>query len=177
MPMPTSLNGWPVLETDSGLLVTGTVPGSKIRVTAHQAVLPLVLAMLYDYAAWVKPLRPTCTGGYAYRQARTGAGWSVHSAGAAWDINWSNEGAQRPSNRAFWNTVDNHRAVDQIKQVYGILEWGGDWSEKFWDPMHWQISAHANASDVARQVEFLGIDENGVRHNGWKGHKLPEPRG
>jgi hypothetical protein len=49
--MPTSLNGWPVLETDSGLLVTGTVPGAKIRVTTHEAVLPLVLAMLYDYAA------------------------------------------------------------------------------------------------------------------------------
>ena len=175
--MPTSLNGWPVLKPGSSLLATGTVPGTKIHITAHKVVLPLALSMMYDYAAWIRPLRATCTGGYAYRQAMSGAGWSVHSAGAAWDINWSYEGAQKASNRPFWNTVDHHKAVEQIKDVYGILEWGGNWSPHYWDPMHWQISAHANAAAVAAKVKFLGITPDGVRHNNWAGKPLPEPRG
>ena len=175
--MPTSLNGWPVLVPGSKLLATGTVPSTKVRITAHKAVLPLALAMMYDYNDWIRPLRATCTGGYAYRQAMSGAGWSVHSAGAAWDINWSYEGAQRPANRAFWNDVTHHKAVEQIKVVYDILEWGGNWSPAFWDPMHWQISAHANAARVAQQIKFLGITPDGVRHNDYNGKKLRTPRG
>lgn len=175
--MPTSLNGWPVLKPGSSLLTTGTVPGTKVRITTHKVVLPLALAMLYDYAAWIRPLRASCTGGYAYRQARTGAGWSVHSAGAAWDINWSYEGAQKASSRVFWREVTNHRAQEQIMEVYDVLEWGGSWSPAFYDPMHWQISQHANAAVVAKKIAYLGIDAKGVRHNAWNGKPLKEPRG
>jgi len=175
--MPTSLNGWPVLSPGSRLLATGTVPGTKIHITAHKEVLPLALAMMYDYNDWIRPLRANCTGGYAYRQARSGAGWSVHSAGAAWDINWSYEGAQRATNRVFWRDVTHHKAVDQIMEVYDVLEWGGFWGTAFWDPMHWQISQHAGVATVQKKIEFLGIDANGVRHNAWNGKKLATPRG
>ena len=175
--MATALNGWTVLKPGSTLLATGTVPGTKVSITTHKVCLPLFLAVLYDYADWIRPLRATCTGGYAYRQATSGAGWSTHAAGAAIDVNWNYEGAQRASNRAFWNTVTNHKAVDQIKNVYDVLEWGGDWGPAFWDPMHWQISQHANAAAVAEKVKFLGIDAKGVRHNAWNGKKLATPRG
>jgi hypothetical protein len=175
--MPTSLNGWPVLSPGSRLLATGVVPGTKIKLTLHKEVLPLFLAVAYDYNDWIRPLKPACTGGYAYRQARSGAGWSVHSAGAAMDTNWAFEGAQRASNRAFWRDVDHHRAQDQIMEVYDVLEWGGDWGPSFWDPMHWQISQHANVARVAKQIKFLGIDAKGVRHNDLNGKKLRFPRG
>jgi len=175
--MATALNGWPVLSPTSKLLATGTVPGTKIHLTCHKVVLPLMLAVAYDYADWIRPLRANCTGGYAYRQAMSGAGWSVHSAGAAIDINWSYEGAMRASNRVFWRNVDNHRAADWIKEVYDVLEWGGDWGPSYWDPMHWQISQHANAARVTKQVKFLGITPDGVRHNDANGKKLRVPRG
>ena len=35
-------------------------------------------------------------------------------------------------------------------------------SPKYWDAMHWQIRAHANTADVARQVQAGGNDEFGV---------------
>lgn len=175
--MPTSLNGWPVLTPGSSLLKTGTVPGTKIQITAHKTVLPLALAVCYDYNDWIRPLRANCTGAYAYRQARSGAGWSVHSAGAAWDINWLYEGAQRASNRVFWRDITHHRAIEQIKAVYDVLEWGGDWGPSYYDPMHWQISQHATAARVAKQIKFLGIDAKGVRHNDLNGKKLKFPRG
>jgi len=175
--MPSSLNGWPVLKPGSTLLKTGTVPGTKIRLTCHKVVLPLMLAVAYDYADWIRPLRAACTGGYNYRMATSGAGWSCHSSGTAIDINWSYEGAQRASNRPFWRTVTNHKAVEQIKEIYDVLEWGGDWGPSYWDPMHWQISQHANDIVVANKIKFLGIDANGVRHNNWAGKPLPVPRG
>jgi D-alanyl-D-alanine carboxypeptidase len=175
--MAVSLNGWPVLKPGSSLLATGTVPGTKIHLTCHKVVLPLMLAVAYDYAAWIRPLRANCTGGYAYRQATSGAGWSCHSSGTAIDINWLYEGAQKASNKVFWSTVTNHKAVDQIMEVYDVLEWGGFWSKAFYDPMHWQVSQHANATKVAAKIKFLGIDSKGVRHNNWAGKPLPEPRG
>lgn len=175
--MPTSLNGWPVLAPSSVLLKTGTVPGTKVRLTLRRDVLPLFLAVAYDYNDWIRPLRAACTGGYNYRQARSGAGWSVHAAGAAMDINWSYEGAQRPANRAFWADASNHRAVDQIIDVYDVLEWGGDWGPAYWDAMHWQTSQHSTPASVLAKTKFLGIDANGVRHNDWKGKPLRFPRG
>lgn len=175
--MPNSLNGWPVLKPGSTLLKTGTVPGTKVQLTCHKVVLPLFLAVAYDYNDWIRPLRANCTGGYAYRQSNGSAGWSVHAAGAAIDINWSYEGAQRASNRAFWRDVSHHRAIEQIKEVYDVLEWGGDWGPSYWDPMHWQISQKADAARVAKQIDFLGIDAKGVRHNDLHGKKLRFPRG
>ena len=175
--MATALNGWPVLKPGSTLLKTGTVPGTKVSLTCHKVVLPLMLAVAYDYADWIRPLRANCTGGYAYRQSNGSTGWSCHAAGAAIDVNWLYEGAAKASSRVFWRDVSNHRAMEQILEVYDVLEWGGFWSPSYYDPMHLQISQKANAARVAKQVAFLGIDAKGVRHNNWDGKKLAVPRG
>jgi len=172
-----ALNGWTVLAPGSRMLATGTVPGTKIQLTTRRAALPLFLALAYDYNDWIKPLRAACTGGYAYRQSNGSEGWSTHAAGAAVDINWSFEGAQRPANRKFWALEQNAKAALWLKEVYDVVEWGGDWGPSFWDPMHWQISHRANVARVLKQIEFLGIDEFGVRHNDANGKKLKVPRG
>lgn len=175
--MATALNGWTVLSPSSRLLATGTVPGTSVKLTTRRACLPLFLAIAYDYNDWIRPLKAACTGGYAYRQSNGSAGWSTHAAGAAIDINWSFEGAQRPANRKFWADPQRIKTINWMKEIYDVVELGLDWGPSFWDPMHWQISQKANVERVLQQVKFLGIDDFGVRHNDANGKKLKVPRG
>jgi hypothetical protein len=177
--MPTSLNGWPVLTSGSTLLRWGTVPHTTRKIRMHKDVLPLFLALAFDYDEWIAPIDVGTfdDAGYAYRQSNGSAGWSNHASGTALDLNWSKEGAQRPSNRAFWAKNDIRLHTTQIKRIYHVVDWGGDWSAKFWDPMHWEIGHGITRLHIAQQIHKLGIDAKGVRFNNWDGVPLAEPRG
>jgi hypothetical protein len=177
--MPTSLNGWPVLTNSSTLLRTGLVPKTTRKIRMHRDVLPLFLALAFDYDEWIARIDvgPLDDAGYAYRQANAANGWSNHASGTALDLNWSKEGAQRASNRAFWAKNDIRLHTTQIKRIYHVVDWGGDWSAKFWDPMHWEIAPGVTKLHVVQQIHKLGIDAKGVRYNNWDGVPLAEPRG
>lgn len=70
-------------------------------------------------------------GGYAMRGKRKGGGWSQHAYGNAIDIN--------PSRNAQDGTMrtDMPANVRDMAAKYG-LSWGGDWSKKYNDPMHFE---------------------------------------
>jgi hypothetical protein len=175
----TSLNGWTVLKPTSTLLKTGLVPLTTRKIRMHKDVLPLFLALAFDYDEWIAPIDqgPLDDAGYCYRMATSGDGWSNHASATALDLNWTKEGAQRATNRAFWAKNDIRLHATHIKRIYHVVDWGGDWSKAYWDPMHWEIGDGVNRAHVLQQIKFLGIDAKGVRHNNWDGVPLLIPRG
>lgn len=70
-------------------------------------------------------------GGYAMRGKRKGGGWSQHAYGNAIDIN-PDKNAQDGTGR-----TDMPANVRDMAAKYG-LSWGGDWSRKYSDPMHFE---------------------------------------
>ncbi|MCP3412034.1 M15 family metallopeptidase [Bradyrhizobium sp. CCGB01] len=70
-------------------------------------------------------------GGFDMRGKRKGGGWSQHAYGNAIDIN-PGKNAQDGTGR-----TDMPANVRDMAAKYG-LSWGGDWSKKFNDPMHFE---------------------------------------
>ena len=177
--MPNSINGWTVLVPTSKLLAREVIPSTTRSITMRKACLPLFLALAHDYDDWIVPIDrgQFDDAGYCYRQSRTGAGWSNHASGSALDLNWSKEGAKKASNRKFWADPQTKADIDQIQKVYKVVTWGGDWSPKFWDPMHWEITTGVNIAQVEARIAFLGITTQGIRHKDAYGKRLTVPRG
>jgi hypothetical protein len=68
-------------------------------------------------------------GCYTFRQKRSGAGLSAHAWGIAIDLN--------PETNRYGTSGDMAPQIVEIFQKYGFL-WGGAWSGKTRDPMHFQ---------------------------------------
>lgn len=175
--MPNSINGWPVLEPGSKHLATGKVPNADRRLTTRREALPLFLALAADYHRWVKPIDVGTwdEGGYNYRKSRVNSSWSNHSSGTAIDINWSKEGSQSLRNKRFWAWPKHKLAIRRLKALYPILNWGGDWSDRYYDPMHWELKKGTTVADVDRLIAKLGITNAGVRTRTKTGRKLRKP--
>ena len=160
-----SLNGWPVIQSSGNtLLRTGTVPGADRRLTTRKEALPLFLAIAADWHRWIHPIDEGAvdTGGYANRDARAVPGRkSNHASGTAIDIDWSGVGAPVAKNRVFWKTKESQ--MRRILKIYSILNWGGDWSPAYWDPMHIELAPGTNLGNVAFITQKLGISPNGER--------------
>ena len=173
--MPKSLNGWTVLAPGSSLLATKPIPSVDRRITMRRSVLPLFLALAYDYHYWVSALDvgKVDEGGYAYRQARTSTGWSNHSSGTAMDLNWSMEGAQGSAmGRRFFARPDVDKAIRTMKVIYDdVIDWGGDWHAL--DYMHWEIRPGVSQARVSALIAHLGITAAGVRTRNAVGEKIP----
>jgi len=139
--MANSLNGWPVLPPGDRRLKTLTVPGTDVRLTVRDVCAPVFSALASDYNRLIEPLElgNYDDAGYTYRQARAADAWSNHASATAIDINWTGHGAQRTVNRKFWQLTKPRTAVALLQKRYNILTWGGTWSTKYWDPMHWEI--------------------------------------
>lgn len=160
-----SINGWPVLRPGDKRLQTGTVPFTKIRLTLRDVCLPLFLALAADYDDMIEPLSlgKNDDGGYAYRTSRESERWSNHASGTAIDLNWSGHGSRNVINRKWWDLRKNKTATDVIKARYKIVNWGGDWSDRYYDPMHWELKAGTNAVSVRGMIHKLGINPDGTR--------------
>ncbi|MGY3369908.1 hypothetical protein ACVWZL_007033 [Bradyrhizobium sp. GM2.4] len=68
-------------------------------------------------------------GGYSRRGKRGGTGWSQHAYGNAIDIN--------PGTNPQYGGTDLPANVRDMAAKYG-LSWGGDWSKRYRDPMHFE---------------------------------------
>ena len=160
-----SLNGWPVIERSSDpRLETGKVPGADRRLTTRREALPLFLAVAADWHRWIHPIDQGAvdTGGWVNRDARAVPGRkSNHASGTAIDVDWSGVGAPVPRNRVFWRSKESQ--MRRILKIYSILNWGGDWSPAYWDPMHLELAPGTNLGNVNFIVQKLGIGEDGVR--------------
>ncbi|MEY9594797.1 hypothetical protein ABIA06_007088 [Bradyrhizobium yuanmingense] len=75
--------------------------------------------------------RISSIGGYSMRGKRKGGGWSQHAYGNAIDIN-PDKNAQDGTGH-----TDMPENVRDLAAKYG-LSWGGDWSKKYNDPMHFE---------------------------------------
>jgi hypothetical protein len=136
-----SLNGWPVIHSRaSKQLATGTVPGTKIRLTCHKDALPVLLAVAAAVHETVCSLyvgneSGQDEGGYTYRAARGTTQWSNHASGTAIDLNW------KRWLRLHRNmTKKERRAAQKIAdRVAPVVTWGGTW-DKLTDEHHFEVS-------------------------------------
>jgi hypothetical protein len=155
-PAPTSINGWPVLPRGDRRLATKQIPGTRIRITARREVLPYLVGLAVDYADTIAPLIPGEVGAYNYRPSRVTKAWSNHASATAIDINFSHEGAQRLVNKKWWQR--RRTALDALKKKYKLMGWGGDWSDRYYDPMHWELKRGTSVAQVEREIRRLGLE-------------------
>jgi len=171
-----SLNGWPVIEgRGDPRLATGTVPGTSRKLTTRKEALPLFLAIAADWHRWIHPIDQGAwdEGGYMNRDARAVPGRkSNHASGTAVDIDWGSVGAPTAANRLYWARKDKRSRIEQIKKVYRIINWGGDWSGSNFDPMHIELKRGTSVGDVAAVIKKLGIKPDGTRTKNWAGLPL-----
>lgn len=154
---PKSINGWPVLPRGDRRLATKQIPGTRIRITGRREVLPYLVGLAVDYADTIAPLIPGEVGAYNYRPSRVSSAWSCHASGTALDVNWNHEGAQRLVNKKWWQR--RRTALQALKRKYRLLEWGGDWSNTYYDPMHWQLRRGTSVAQVEREIARLGLEK------------------
>lgn len=181
--MPTSINGWTVLDNpawDDKRLRKDTVPGVNKTLWVRDVCWPLFAALVRDYDARIKKV-DICDG-YDYRKANAANAWSDHSSGTAVDINYNGEGAQGTGVIDWWRKGQNYLRAAMIKRRYRIVIWGGpradvwgfdlpdnlkpyggDYSRLI-DAMHWALKPGTTVADVQREIKRLRIDKNGIRH-------------
>lgn len=148
--MPYSLNGWPVIASQSSpLLRVGTIPGTRIRIRAHRDALPALLAVAAAVNEEVAPLRLGNTttsqdeAGYTYRVARGSSSWSNHASGTAVDLNWK----RRPALVRRMSARERAAAERIARRVAPVIAWGGKWRTKP-DEMHWEIRPGTTAAEL-----------------------------
>jgi len=177
--MATSINGWSVQGTSSSRLKTGTVKGTRIRLTTREELLPLFLAIALDWHRGVAPLRYGECGGYNYRQANAASTWSDHASGTAIDLNWAHEGA--PGLWGGMSTMSKAQieACARIKRRYEVVIWGGDKARggdyrqpRYWDPMHYAIRPGVSLAQAKAVIRKLNIQPDGTRHPVYPGTAL-----
>lgn len=139
--VPTSVNGWPVLQATSPLLHTWVIPArtGEVRIKLRNGSAGFLLAhFLLWFAERVEPLRGGITDdwGYARRPVRgQSTGFSNHAAGCAADVNATKHplgvaGTFRP-----WQVKRIRRRLGWMR----VLAWGGNYTRRK-DEMHFEIA-------------------------------------
>ena len=142
-------DGTPNSESQmSKYLTTITVPACNsdgsvrnIKITLHKNIASEVEAVFNELASIKFPVKDAYA--YSWRQQASGTGSrSHHSYGVAIDLNADDNpavywGRAPDKNSIFYN---NDRVV-AIWKNHGFY-WGGDWSTKYYDPMHFSYTNH-----------------------------------
>lgn len=179
--MPTSINGWPVLDGGYGdpRLDKKPIPGCPKRsLTMRREVLPLFLALASDYHRTIAPLDQGTWDewSYDYRQARAASAWSDHSSGTAVDLNASAEGNLGYGPLSWWKQGRRALQAQRLKRRYKVVIWGGAkelggdyYLANDTDWMHWALRPGTTLADVQRVIADLGIQPDGTRVKPAKG--------
>ena len=151
--MPSSQNGWPVLESGSPLLHTWVIPAKtgEVRITLRGGSAGFLLVhLLLWLAETVEPLAGKILDdwGYAYRPIRgQSSGFSNHAAGCAADANATRHVLGK---RGTFGTSHAAQIRRRLRLYRGVIRWGGDYENRA-DEMHFEINAPlASAEKVAR---------------------------
>jgi len=170
--MPTSINGWTVLDNpawDDPRLTRLKVSGTPCVFYGRASVAPLFVALALDYHKTIHPL----TGrddvdGYDHRIGRSSSSWSDHASGTASDIRASAEGAQGTGNYSWWKGAKAAQARKLLAK-YEIVMWGGpkDLGGSYGNPanydyMHWALKPGTTQADVDRVLKRLRIRPDGT---------------
>ena len=170
--MATSINGWPVLAPGDDRLHTYPIPGvPDRRLTLAKEAAPILLYVAAWYHNNVHLLdhrehhveRTVDEGGYNYRKSRVNTRWSNHSSGTAIDLDWSREGAQNAYARQWWSKNARKKTAlhSFLHTLGGAVTWGGDWHDRYLDPMHFEITRGYTPAKLLAVQRKLGIDGHG----------------
>lgn len=125
---------------------------SGVRVTVASQYAPQFKGLLTDLEGAGYRLNQAETGGYNPRMIRGTNIPSKHATGEAVDVNWN----ENPQGGPGGNLPPE--LAHQLAAKYG-LTWGGDWSGKTRDPMHFEIRGHPeDPSQPAAVVGNPGTD-------------------
>jgi hypothetical protein len=168
--MPVSINGWPVLPTNSSKLKTFTIPGTNRKITLRADIAPILLALAAEYDKKIASVDGGTFDdwGYAYRGANASSKWSDHSSGTAMDLNATKEGRMGSGPYSWWKNYNRYLKAKALKAKYACVIWGGstqlggDYRQmRYWDWMHWAIAPGTSLYEVQRNINRLGIKSNG----------------
>lgn len=115
-----------------------------MTLTVHKKLAAEITAVFQDLQKAKFPVDPSCTAGYTWRMmASNGNRVSYHSYGCVVDLNWSHNGASYTG----WPYQPGKDKLAVTKKVVDIWKkhgfyWGGDWSEEYFDPMHFTYVNH-----------------------------------
>jgi hypothetical protein len=173
----TTLGGWPGIETaqeQRDHLVWIKIPGTVKKVQLRKEVAPVFAAFLAEVHKKVINLNKGPLDGWAFRQARTGAGLSQHAGAVASDMRYDvlKSDHRRHMTQAQINAMHsllNKYVTTSGKRVFG---WGGDWKVgTACDEMHleaiqnWSPGSHgsnATIADFKNVQKRLGIKTDGT---------------
>lgn len=124
-------------------IVDGSGNQSTHRLRVHKKLANELTAIFNELANIKFPVKKGDTYGYGWRKMASGTGsLSHHSYGVTIDLN-ANDNPP-----TYWNSVPdknspyyNNPVVVQIFKAHGFY-WGGDWSYKYNDPMHFTYTNH-----------------------------------
>ena len=115
-----------------------------MTLTVHKKLASEIMAVFRDMQDAKFPVDPSCTAGYAWRMmASNKSKVSYHSYGCVIDLNWTHNGASYTS----WSYQPGKDKLAVTKKIVDIWKkhgfyWGGDWSEAYFDPMHFTYVNH-----------------------------------
>lgn len=107
---------------------------STLRLSVHKGLANNFQSIFEELYAMKYPIDVTGTYVYSWRNKTSGSGLSMHSYGIAIDINPTQNGGVHGNTDPNSNLYVNDDVVSVFKK-YGFY-WGGDWSDKYYDPMH-----------------------------------------
>lgn len=149
--MATSQNGY---LAGRSKVKTITVPGTDVQLPIRSGDVEVVLTYVaVQFHKTVQPLRKGWCWGYAYRPVRgRTTGLSNHASGTAIDLNAPNFPYKVPTTRCM--TAKQINACRKIvKDLQGVVRWGGDYVNAPDDAMHFEINA--SPAEVKRVANLI----------------------
>lgn len=117
---------------------------SEMTLIVHRELRNEIYGAFVEMQKMKFPIDPTCTAGYSWRMmASNSASISHHSYGCVVDINWTHNGATYTA----WPYKPGKDKLSVTNKVVNIWKkhgfyWGGDWSQAYFDPMHFTYTNH-----------------------------------
>lgn len=163
--------GWPVLDTDSPLLHTWTVPGVKFRPRLRNGSVGFILAyVILRFHERVEDLNaghPADDWAYSRRPVTGGTSWSEHASGSAVDLNATQHPYGVPTVNTFTpaEITRVHRILRFLTRLAGngiqAVRWGGDYRHP--DAMHFEVACTGNIRVAERVAKRLAYTPRGRR--------------
>lgn len=140
--------GWPVQWAGSPMLHTWTIPGANRRMTLRSGWVGFVIVYL---VSWFNDIierldapgnDPVDEGGFNRRFIGGTTTWSEHAGAIAVDLNWQKH-PQHTRPEATFTRAQVKRIRAKLRWFHAlalgrVFVWGGDWSPKYVDSMHFQ---------------------------------------
>ncbi len=164
--MEKTIHGWPVIKDQSNAqMKLFTIPGTTRKIRLRKNVGPYLVAFASYYHINIAPIDEGTFDDWGWAPIRTGNASdkiSDHCGGVAIDLNATREGSQSSSSLKFWRNPIKSRRLKSLRKQFSLLEWGGDYSSKNRDPMHFTFNYGVDAADVISEMNRMGIDRDGV---------------